>query len=177
MFVVTVVVINELLICSVDLTLVNIPLTVEGLGNLLELLPIQLLIYFSAVLSNTSKTDSLVDTQVNEFVRHYSQFLEGKSLNTGSWESLHDPAHTGLFRLLNFFVYDVNYYLIVNILERLKAFLNSLTFLRLLLDFVTERITSRDELPLEVLGKGAGILETGTAGRSQEKYSPHWVLL
>ena len=108
-----------------------------------------------------------------ELIRDYAQFLQSQCLDSCPWEAFYNPAHVGLFSLLNFLVDNVDDYLVVNVLERLQALFDTLTLWRLLLNFVSERITRGDELPLEVLGQSAGIFKTSTTRRTQEENSPH----
>lgn len=117
LLVVAIVEVDELVESGVDLSLVDVPLTVERLGDLLQLLTIELLVHFSTILTDTSKTHTFGDAQVDEFVGHDAQLLEGKSLDASSWEAFNNPADTCLFGFLNFSVDDFDNDFIVDVLE------------------------------------------------------------
>lgn len=117
LLVVAVVEVDELAESGVDLSLVDIPLAVEGFGDLLQFLAVELLVDFSAILTDASKTHTFGNAQVDEFVGDDTQLLEGKSLDFSSWEAFNNPADTCLLGLLNFSVNDLDNDFIIDILE------------------------------------------------------------
>jgi hypothetical protein len=64
--------------------------------------------------------------------------LEGKSLNSGSWETFDNPACVGFLSFFNFFLDDFNDNIIIDIRERGKASGDSLSLRGLVLSFLSE---------------------------------------
>lgn len=170
---ITVVVVNELVESGVDLKLVDFPFAIKGLSTVLESLSrrfrsFHAFVHFFLVLDNASNRCSLVDIQVNEFIRDDVHLLEGKGLNTSSRESLKHPALVSLFSILNFLLDSFNNDIILNVFKVGKSFSNNLRVLVLgIVSNVSEDITSRNILPLEVIRKRRRGF-SATASRSSE---------
>jgi len=117
LLVVAVVEVDKLTEGSVHFSLVDVPLAVQGLGDLLKFLSVELLVNLSAILTDTSKTHSFVDAQVDELVGHDAQLLQRKGLDPGSWEPFDNPADASLLGLRNFSVDNIDNDIIVDVLE------------------------------------------------------------
>jgi hypothetical protein len=128
------------------------------------------------VVADTSNGSLLVDVQVDELVRDDVHLLERKGLDASSGESLEDPALVVLLSLLNFFLNGIDNDVIINELEAGEALGDLLVVLMLcFVSDTAEGLTSRNVLPLEVLGKRSRVLFTADTGRSEEEHSLNYL--
>jgi hypothetical protein len=175
--VITVIVVNELVEGGVDLKLVDFPFAVKSLSTVLKSLlrrfsVFHAFVHFFLVLDNASNGGSLVDFQVNEFIRNDVHLLEGKGLNTSSWESLKHPALVSLLSILNFLLDSFNNDIIFNVFKVGKSFGNNLRVLVLgIVSNVSEDITSRNMLPLEVIRKRSRGFSATASRSSKDEHS------
>jgi len=126
---------------------------VDLISKIIKLRSVKRLVDIDQVLLDLSAGDLLSNVNMDELVRHNSHLLEGKSLNLSSGETLNDPALLLSFEGFDFLLDQVNDDLIINILEGLVAFSNTLSNISFLGNFFLEQILNGDELPVEVFGK------------------------
>ena len=111
----------------------------------------------------------LADIEVDHLVRNDSYALQREGLDASSWETLNDPALSLLFIHHNLFLNELDHDLIVNYdsndkmlealqkrvsltkLEAVEALSDTVRVGSVGLDVLTEKLTSGDTLPLEVL--------------------------
>ena len=111
---------------------------------------------------------------MDDLVRDDTQLGKSVSLHPGSWEALNDPTLVHLLSLLDLLVHEVDDHSVVNILEFFRALEDLLPLISIFFTLGEDRVTGRDELPVEVLSNGFSSFMTVATGRTGDKHSPRY---
>lgn len=113
---------------------------------------------------------------MNELVRNDVHLVERKSLHASSGETVNDPALVVFLSLSYFFLHALNHNVVVHVLEFLETLSNALSAGGFSFSSSTEHIARCNMSPLEVFGKGFGLLKAARAWWSHDEDSSNGLL-